>query len=66
MKILLVGSGGREHALAWSISASALVDELVIAPGSDAMTEFGRCVTVATDDVEGLTKLAIKMAADAE
>ena len=64
MKILLVGSGGREHALAWSISASALVDELVIAPGSNAMTDFGRCVPVAADDVEGLTELAIKMAAD--
>mgnify|MGYP001166821011 FL=1 len=64
MKILLVGSGGREHALAWSISGSVLVDELVIAPGSDAMTDFGRCVPVAADDVEGLTELAIKMAAD--
>lgn len=64
MKILLVGSGGREHALAWSISASALVDELVIAPGSNAMTSFGKCVPVAADDVEELTELAIKMAAD--
>ncbi len=64
MKILLVGSGGREHALAWSISASALVDELVIAPGSNAMTDFGKCAPVAADDVEGLTELAIKMAAD--
>ncbi len=64
MKILLVGSGGREHALAWSISASALVDELVIAPGNNAMTNFGKCVPVAADDVEELTELAIKMAAD--
>ena len=64
MKILLVGSGGREHALAWSISASALVDELVIAPGSNAMTDLGKCVPVAADDVEGLTELAIEMAVD--
>jgi phosphoribosylamine--glycine ligase len=64
MKILLVGSGGREHALAWSISASALVEELVIAPGSDAMAELGKCVPVAADDVEGLTELAVNLAAD--
>lgn len=64
MKILLVGSGGREHALAWSISASALVEELVIAPGSDAIAELGKCVPVAADDVEGLTELAVNLAAD--
>ncbi len=64
MKILLVGNGGREHALAWSISASALTDELVIAPGSHAMAGLGECVPVAADDVEGLTALAVKIAAD--
>ena len=64
MKILLVGGGGREHALAWSIAASALVEELVIAPGSDAMATFGRCVACAVDDIDGLTDLAREMAAD--
>ena len=41
MNILLIGSGGREHALAWAIAASPLTDRLVIAPGSDAMATLG-------------------------
>jgi len=64
MKILLIGSGGREHALAWSISASALTEELVIAPGSDAMGGLGRCVDVAADDLDGLMALARTEAPD--
>ena len=58
MKILLIGSGGREHALAWSIAASALTEELIIAPGSDAMAGLGRCVDVGADDLDGLMALA--------
>ena len=58
MKILLIGSGGREHALAWSISGSALTESLVIAPGSDAMAALGRCAGVAADDLDGLLALA--------
>ena len=58
MKILLIGSGGREHALAWSISGSALTESLVIAPGSDAMAAFGRCAGVTADDLDGLLALA--------
>ena len=58
MKILLIGSGGREHALAWAISGSALTESLVIAPGSDAMATLGRCAGVAADDLEGLLALA--------
>lgn len=58
MKILLIGSGGREHALAWAISGSALTETLLIAPGSDAMAALGRCVDVAADDISGLLALA--------
>lgn len=58
MKILLIGSGGREHALAWAISGSALTETLLIAPGSDAMAALGRCVDVAADDLDGLLALA--------
>ena len=53
MKCLLIGSGGREHALAWSIAGSALTDELIIAPGSAAMANLGTCVDVAADDLDG-------------
>ena len=58
MKILLIGSGGREHALAWAISGSAITETLLIAPGSDAMAALGRCVNVAADDLDGLLALA--------
>ena len=58
MKILLIGSGGREHALAWAISGSALTESLVIAPGSDAMATLGRCAGVTADDLDGLLALA--------
>ena len=58
MKILLIGSGGREHALAWAISGSAITETLLIAPGSDAMAALGRCMDVAADDLDGLLALA--------
>jgi len=64
MKILLIGSGGREHALAWAITASPLVDELVIAPGSDAMASFGRCIACPADDIDAQAALAVEIGAD--
>ena len=64
MKILLVGNGGREHALAWSIADSPLTSELIIAPGSAAMESLGRSVSVAADDIDGLVDLATALPAD--
>ena len=64
MKCLLIGSGGREHALAWSIAGSALTDELIIAPGSAAMASLGTCVDVAADDIDGLLALADRIQPD--
>ena len=58
MNILLIGSGGREHALAWAIAASPLTDRLVIAPGSDAMATLGVCVDVDIEDNDALLSLA--------
>ncbi|MEL0197095.1 MAG: phosphoribosylamine--glycine ligase N-terminal domain-containing protein, partial [Rhodobiaceae bacterium] len=58
MKILLIGSGGREHALAWAIAGSPLTEELIIAPGSAAMESLGRCVDVGAEDLDGLLALA--------
>ncbi|MCW5724800.1 MAG: phosphoribosylamine--glycine ligase [Maricaulaceae bacterium] len=64
MNVLLVGSGGREHALAWKIAQSPLVDTLWCAPGSVAIDRIGPCFDVAADDVEGLQKLALQLEPD--
>ncbi|AQR61820.1 phosphoribosylamine--glycine ligase [Brevundimonas sp. LM2] len=59
MDILLVGSGGREHALAWKISQSPLVDRLYCAPGNPGMAKVATCLPdYRADDAEGLTRLA--------
>lgn len=64
MRILVIGSGGREHALAWKISQSPLVDEVYSAPGSVAMDKLGPCFDVKADDVDGLEKLALQLEPD--
>ncbi|WP_379654720.1 phosphoribosylamine--glycine ligase [Pseudoxanthomonas sp. UC19_8] len=60
MKILVIGSGGREHALAWKLAQSARVSEVLVAPGNaGTATERGcRNVPVKVTDIEGLLKLA--------
>ena len=58
MRILLLGSGGREHALAWAISASPLCDELISAPGNPGMAALGRCVPVDIMDNDAVVALA--------
>jgi phosphoribosylamine--glycine ligase len=60
VKVLVVGSGGREHALAWKIAQSKRVAEVIVAPGNagTAMESKVRNVPVAADDVDGLLKLA--------
>lgn len=63
MKVLLVGGGGREHALAWALARSGRVDELVVAPGNPGVAEIARCAPVAADDVDGLVALAASMEA---
>ena len=64
MNILLVGSGGREHALAWKIAASPLTSRLVAAPGSAGMAALAEIRPVKATDVKGLTALAQEIAAD--
>ncbi len=64
MNILLVGSGGREHALAWKIAASPLVKRLVCAPGNPGMAKLGECRPVKVTDVPALVALAKEIAAD--
>ncbi|TAL32520.1 MAG: phosphoribosylamine--glycine ligase [Phenylobacterium sp.] len=64
MNILIVGSGGREHSLAWKIAASPLVKRLVAAPGNPGMAAQCELRNVAVTDVDGLVALAQQIAAD--
>jgi phosphoribosylamine---glycine ligase len=54
MKVLILGSGGREHALAWSVSRSKRVSEVVCAPGNGGMAQIARCVPVDLGSVESM------------
>ena len=58
MKILVIGKGGREHALAYACHKSSLCDELYMAPGNPGMAQIGTCVDVSDSDVEGLVSFA--------
>ena len=57
MNVLLIGSGGREHALAWKLAQSPLVTELTCAPGNAGIAEVANVVDVKADDVVGLLAL---------
>jgi phosphoribosylamine--glycine ligase len=64
MNILVVGSGGREHALAWKIARSPLLTRLVCAPGNPGMAALGETRDVAVTDAAGQVALAREFAAD--
>ncbi|MGI5899476.1 MAG: phosphoribosylamine--glycine ligase [Christensenellales bacterium] len=59
MKILLIGGGGREHAIAWKLSQSPLVTELLCAPGNAGISKLARCYSnTKTTDIEAIVSLA--------
>ncbi|MHC4981951.1 MAG: phosphoribosylamine--glycine ligase [Planctomycetota bacterium] len=64
MKVLLVGSGGREHALAWKVAQSKLCEKLWAAPGNPGIAQDAECVDVSVDDIEGLASFAKEHAVD--
>jgi phosphoribosylamine--glycine ligase len=64
MKVLLVGSGGREHALAWKIAQSSLLTALVCAPGNAGMAALAEIRPVGATDVPGLVALTQEIGAD--
>jgi phosphoribosylamine---glycine ligase len=58
MRILVVGSGGREHALCWAISASPLTSALFCAPGNAGIADEATCVPIGVDDLDALVRFA--------
>lgn len=64
MRVLLIGSGGREHALAWKLSQSSQLSELHAAPGNPGIAQLGECHPVRAEDGEGLLDLAHTLGAD--
>ena len=64
MKILVVGSGGREHALAWKMAQSPSAPEMLVAPGNAGTATIARNVPVKADDIAGLASLAADEAVD--
>ncbi|MBE3581235.1 MAG: phosphoribosylamine--glycine ligase [Thermoanaerobacteraceae bacterium] len=60
MKILVIGSGGREHALVWKLAQSPTVTEVYCAPGNAGIANHAYCVPISSDDIEGLVNFARK------
>jgi len=64
MKILVVGGGGREHALLWKIGQSPKVDKIFCAPGNGGIAQLAECVDIAVTDIKGLVQFAKKKSID--
>src|SRR4030095_8784601 len=64
MRILGVGSGGREHALCWKIAASPLADKLYRAPGNAGIAALAECVAIGAEDIDALTQFAVAQKID--
>lgn len=60
MKLLLLGSGGREHALAWKIAQSPKIEKLYIAPGNAGTSEVGENVAIKADDFAAIKEFVVK------
>ncbi len=60
MKVLVIGSGGREHALVWKLSQSKRVKKIFCAPGNAGTAEFAENVPIPADDIEAMLKFALK------
>src|SRR5882757_2991355 len=59
MRVLVVGGGGREHALVWKIAQSPLVTKIFCAPGNGGIAQLAECLPIAATDVEQLLAFAV-------
>lgn len=64
MKILVVGSGGREHTLVWKLSQSPKVEKIYCAPGNAGINQLAECKSISATDIQGLLKFADKKGID--
>ena len=64
MKVLVIGSGGREHALVWKLAQSSKVEKIYGAPGNPGIAQIGECVNISPTDIKGLADFAEKEGVD--
>ena len=64
MKVLIVGSGGREHAIAWKVAQSKRVEKIYCAPGNAGIEEYAECVNIGAMEFDKLTEFAIEKGID--
>jgi len=64
MKILVVGSGGREHAILWKLKQNPKVTELFCAPGNGGISEIAECVPINAMDIDGMVKFSLEKSMD--
>ncbi|MCS7186841.1 MAG: phosphoribosylamine--glycine ligase, partial [Armatimonadota bacterium] len=60
MKVLIVGGGGREHALAWKIAQSPKVSEIYCAPGNAGISKLAKCVNISAEDITSIADFAVR------
>jgi phosphoribosylamine--glycine ligase len=59
VKVLVIGGGGREHALVWKISQSSMVKEIYCAPGNGGISQLAKCVDISATDIDGMVGFAV-------
>jgi len=64
VRVLVIGSGGREHALAWKLSQSPLVEKIFCAPGNAGIAQLATCIDISTANIEAIRRFAVENAID--
>ena len=57
-KVLVIGQGGREHALVWKLAQSPQIEKIYAAPGNPGIGELGQCIDIAVNDIDKLLEFA--------